>query len=281
MWGIVPAAGRGSRIQPLAFSKELLPVGSRLDKAARAALRGQRIPRRAHDPRRRRQDLLRHLARQVRHHGLLRRRLRRGAAIAYVVQPQAERAVRRHLPRDAADRGRRAGDRRPARHDLVPGERALRAARRRAVLPALPGRAPRVLRRRGPRRSRTGCWRSRSSSKTPPRTGSGARSRCRAAACTSSSACGASVCAGTSISARSSTPISPPAARPLGVKAGDAYVDVGTLHGYRAAISLLSRRGAGRGRLGGARRARLARGARARRIARRKQGVTRWMRSRR
>src|ERR687889_2543304 len=31
MWGIVPAAGRGSRMQPLAFSKELLPVGSRLD----------------------------------------------------------------------------------------------------------------------------------------------------------------------------------------------------------------------------------------------------------
>lgn len=30
MWGIVPAAGLGSRIQPLAFSKELLPVGSRL-----------------------------------------------------------------------------------------------------------------------------------------------------------------------------------------------------------------------------------------------------------
>src|SRR3569833_4140463 len=29
MWGIVPAAGRGSRIQPLAFSKELLPVGIR------------------------------------------------------------------------------------------------------------------------------------------------------------------------------------------------------------------------------------------------------------
>lgn len=29
MWGIIPSAGRGSRIQPLAFSKELLPVGSR------------------------------------------------------------------------------------------------------------------------------------------------------------------------------------------------------------------------------------------------------------
>src|SRR5947209_11281993 len=31
MWGIIPAAGRGSRIQPLAFSKELLPIGSRVD----------------------------------------------------------------------------------------------------------------------------------------------------------------------------------------------------------------------------------------------------------
>jgi len=31
MWGIVPAAGKGSRIQPLAFSKELLPVGSLRD----------------------------------------------------------------------------------------------------------------------------------------------------------------------------------------------------------------------------------------------------------
>ncbi|HEX6613135.1 MAG TPA: nucleotidyltransferase family protein [Rhodanobacteraceae bacterium] len=29
MWGIIPAAGRGTRIQPLAFSKELLPVGAR------------------------------------------------------------------------------------------------------------------------------------------------------------------------------------------------------------------------------------------------------------
>lgn len=31
MWGIIPAAGQGSRIQPLAFSKELLPVGGRHD----------------------------------------------------------------------------------------------------------------------------------------------------------------------------------------------------------------------------------------------------------
>jgi dTDP-glucose pyrophosphorylase len=31
MWGIVPAAGRATRIQPLAFSKELLPVGRQTD----------------------------------------------------------------------------------------------------------------------------------------------------------------------------------------------------------------------------------------------------------
>ena len=33
MWGIIPAAGSGTRIQPLAFSKELLPVGGRVDGA--------------------------------------------------------------------------------------------------------------------------------------------------------------------------------------------------------------------------------------------------------
>lgn len=31
MWGIIPSAGAGSRIQPLAFSKELLPVGSHIE----------------------------------------------------------------------------------------------------------------------------------------------------------------------------------------------------------------------------------------------------------
>jgi glucose-1-phosphate thymidylyltransferase len=31
MWGVIPAAGHGTRIQPLAFSKELLPVGGRVD----------------------------------------------------------------------------------------------------------------------------------------------------------------------------------------------------------------------------------------------------------
>jgi dTDP-glucose pyrophosphorylase len=31
VWGVIPAAGNGTRIQPLAFSKELLPVGGRRD----------------------------------------------------------------------------------------------------------------------------------------------------------------------------------------------------------------------------------------------------------
>ena len=31
MWGVIPAAGQGTRIQPLAFSKELLPVGVNRD----------------------------------------------------------------------------------------------------------------------------------------------------------------------------------------------------------------------------------------------------------
>ena len=30
-WGIIPSAGLGTRIQPLAFSKELLPVGTRME----------------------------------------------------------------------------------------------------------------------------------------------------------------------------------------------------------------------------------------------------------
>ena len=33
MWGVIPAAGNGTRIQPLAFSKELLPVGGRAEAA--------------------------------------------------------------------------------------------------------------------------------------------------------------------------------------------------------------------------------------------------------
>ena len=56
VWGIVPAAGIGSRIQPLAFSKELLPVGSRVDGDDGASQGGLGVPPRADDPRRRRPE---------------------------------------------------------------------------------------------------------------------------------------------------------------------------------------------------------------------------------
>lgn len=35
MWGVIPAAGNGTRIQPLAFSKELLPLGGRWEERER------------------------------------------------------------------------------------------------------------------------------------------------------------------------------------------------------------------------------------------------------
>src|SRR4051812_35962213 len=35
MWGLIPAAGVGSRIQPLGFSKELLPVGAQSEENRR------------------------------------------------------------------------------------------------------------------------------------------------------------------------------------------------------------------------------------------------------
>ena len=118
-----------------------------------AALRRQRVPGRAHDPGRGGKDLLRDLARQVGHHGVLRGGLRRrrdrlrGAAAP-------ERVVRRHLPRRAADPGRRSRDRRPARHDLVSRNGARRPAGRRVVLPALSRGEAGVLRRRRARRGR-------------------------------------------------------------------------------------------------------------------------------
>src|SRR5438046_8811892 len=39
-WGVIPAAGLGTRIQPLAFSKELLPVGTRNDGQTERPLAG-------------------------------------------------------------------------------------------------------------------------------------------------------------------------------------------------------------------------------------------------
>jgi glucose-1-phosphate thymidylyltransferase len=87
MWGIVPAAGNGTRIQPLAFSKELLPVGSRPDGAAERprAVSEYLIERMLHAGADKicfvispwKADILRYYGAAI-----------GGAAIAYVVQPE-------------------------------------------------------------------------------------------------------------------------------------------------------------------------------------------------
>ena len=119
MWGIVPAAGSGTRIQPLAFSKELLPVGSRLEG-------GVERPRAVSEY-------------------LIERMVLGGAdKIGFVIAPgksdivhyygsefgrrgnglcrsaAARRLVRCDLPRSPLRRAVGAGDHRPAGHDLVP-----------------------------------------------------------------------------------------------------------------------------------------------------------------
>ena len=99
MWGIIPAAGRGSRIQPLAFSKELLPVGSRSDNGVerpcavseylveRMILGGADKICFVISPGK--SDILEYFGDQLWH----------ARSIAYVVQPEAVRPVRCDLPR--------------------------------------------------------------------------------------------------------------------------------------------------------------------------------------
>ncbi len=118
MWGIIPAAGMGSRIQPLAFSKELLPVGSYIDGGTerpravseylieRMVLAGVTnicfviSPGKA--------DILNYFG----GHAFR-------AAIFYAVQPKPA-GLRCHIPRPSVDPARRGSLHRPARHHLVP-----------------------------------------------------------------------------------------------------------------------------------------------------------------
>lgn len=88
MWGVIPAAGQGTRIQPLAFSKELLPVGVRHDRGSERprAVSEYLVERLARGGARKicfvisphKTDILRYYGDQV-----------DGVEFAYVVQPRA------------------------------------------------------------------------------------------------------------------------------------------------------------------------------------------------
>ena len=246
MWGIVPAAGNGTRIQPLAFSKELLPVGSRLDgdterPRAVSEYLVERMLRAGADkicfvisPWK--SDILQYYGAGI-----------EGAAIAYVVQTEARGlcdAIFRALPLIRPDEPVLVG-----LPDTIwfPEDALAALPDDRLSFLLFPVDRPElfdaVL-----TDGTAGCARSRSRRRAPRRAGSGARSRCRARCCTSCTRSGARASGATSISAPWSTPSSPRAARRWRCAPGPGYVDVGTLHGYREAMRLLerpTRRGAG------------------------------------
>ena len=243
MWGIIPAAGRGSRIQPLGLLQGTAAgrqphamAGPERPRAVSEYLVERMIAGGAD------QHLLRHRARQVRHPGILRRPAMAMPPIAYRRAAARRRAcaMRSSAPTPLVAR-RRTGADRPARYGLVSGRRALPRFRTTALgFLLFPVDRPQHCSTPSSPTRQAGCARSRSSSqdagsnwiwgafKMPgavfrcvARPLAGARPRRRIS------------------SARWSTPISATAARPSALGRGSAYVDVGTLHGYREAMCLL------------------------------------------
>ena len=153
---------------------------------------------------------------------------------------RAGRPVRRDLPRAAADRRRRAGAGRPAGHDLVSGRRARARCRTTGSRSCcFPVERPelfdavvtdddgRVLRDPG------------EDARRPLAAGSGARSRCRAACCTSSHALWQRARAPRRVHRHAGQRLARARRASRRASAGKAYVDVGTLNGYREAMQLL------------------------------------------
>lgn len=205
MWGIVPAAGRGSRIQPLAFSKELLPVGSRREEGTerpcavseylleRLILGGADKICFVISPGK--SDILEYFGD---HHG--------SAELAYVVQPDAS---------GLCDAVFRAGTVVGNDEDIVVGLPDTVWFPKAALQAPPDSDLSFLLFPSSARNSSTpscsmarACARSRSRSRCPPYDGSGAHSGCRPAASANCTRSGTHAIGATNISARWSIPIS-------------------------------------------------------------------------
>ena len=238
MWGIIPAAGRGSRIQPLAFSKELLPVGSRMDAGVErpCAVSEYLVDRMIAGGATKlcfvispgKSDILAYYGSGI-----------GAAAAAYVVQPTASGlcdAIFRAAPLVASDEPVMVGPC-PTRSGFPkPASRRCRTTAFRSC--SSPSRTP-----PSSMPWSVTIWasfaRSRSSGPMRRRTGSGAPSRCLAMCCMTLQALWIArdrqdEFLGTLVNAYLAG-----GGVARGIKTGEAYVDVGTLNGYRAALSLL------------------------------------------
>jgi glucose-1-phosphate thymidylyltransferase len=238
MWGIVPAAGRGSRIQPLAFSKELLPVGSRLDNGLErpCAVSEYLVERMIRGGAEKicfvispgKSDILEYYGAGYGE-----------AAIAYVVQPQASGlcdAIFRAAPLIAPDEPVIVG-----LPDTVwfPEDALARLPNDELSFLLFPVERPeffdavildegdRVREIQVKRQDAASCW-IWGAFKMPGRRLHELRSLWRERLCRDEYI-------GTLVNAYLAD-----GGKAHGIKAGQAYVDVGTLHGYRAAIALLA-----------------------------------------
>jgi hypothetical protein len=237
VWGIIPAAGAGTRIQPLAFSKELLPVGSRVENGVERprAVSEYLVERMVRGGATRvcfvvspgKADILAYYGGSA-----------CSAHVSFTVQPQPAGlcdALFRALPMIPPDE---PGARRPARHHLVPRRRLPPPARRRALVPALPRRPPEyfdavVDHRRRPRARDPG-----QAARADVAVGVGrlqARRRTlRALHDLWLRRDRTDEYVGTLVNAWLAE-----GNTARGVRAGETYVDVGTLNGYREAITTL------------------------------------------
>ena len=240
MWGIVPAAGRGSRIQPLAFSKELLPVGSRLDQAGRAARAPSATIWSSGCSSRGATASASSSRRASRTSWSISAASCGGASICYAVQPQPVGlcdAIFRALPFIAPDETGAIG-----LPDTIwfPDDGFARLPRDRLSFLLFPVARPEFFDAVVTSDDGRGAGDPGQAPGRRTRTGSGARSRRPARSCSELHALWEARGRGDEYIGTLVNAYLAGGGTALGVRAGELYVDVGTLDGYREAITLLS-----------------------------------------